>query len=85
MTDACYYNSLNIDKNAKSIAELNDLMLGLSLQLTKIVSDNQTKNTNMGGSDNLHLSISGNPSEEGEIGRQSHHYFSSRLTKIAFP
>lgn len=39
VTDSCIANSLNIDRNAKSISELNDLIMGLSLQVTKLAAD----------------------------------------------
>lgn len=32
-------NNANIDKNAKSISELSDLVTGLSLQITKLITE----------------------------------------------
>lgn len=42
-------NTLNIDKNAKSISELIDLMMGLSVQITKVVfeKDNESQVNNV--------------------------------------
>lgn len=39
ISEACNNNSLNIDRNARSITEMNDLMCGLSVQLSKLIAD----------------------------------------------
>lgn len=75
VNDACHSNSLNIDRNTKSISELNDLILGLSVQLTKALADKQNTNE---------LTVSPSPSSP-PFDRPSPNTLSSRLTKIDFP
>lgn len=73
VNEACQSNSLNIDKNAKAIGELNDLVLGLSVQLTKLVSEKSPDENSLS---NLAVITRD---------KQNSHHFSSRLTKIDFP
>lgn len=83
MIQACQTNTQNITQNAKSIAALNELIVGLSMQISKIASnegrssDSSRTNTNHNG--------------EHETGRRNtylrgrHQNFTSRMTKVDFP
>ena len=65
-------NTLNIDKIPRSISDLSDLMMGLSVQITKLVSEKD------GEVQNESLST---PPRNGN----SPYPYSTRLTKIEFP
>lgn len=64
-------NSTNIDKNTRSIAELNELMLGLSLQITKLVSNEE------GVGEIIVTNL--------EPPNRNQNQYSTRLTKVEFP
>ena len=64
-------NTLNIDRNARSVSDLSDLMMGLSVQITKLVSEKEGEIQN-------ELST---PPMNGNFP----YPYSTRLTKIEFP
>uniref|UniRef100_A0A803N5L5 Retrotransposon gag domain-containing protein n=1 Tax=Chenopodium quinoa TaxID=63459 RepID=A0A803N5L5_CHEQI len=72
LDNACRTNSLNIDKNCKSISELNDLMLGLPVQITKLISNGNN------------IPRSGLETHEPEP-PPKHSQYLTRLTKVEFP
>lgn len=79
LVKTCHSNSQNISQNAKSIAALNELIVGLSMQITKLVPSEGR------------ISESTRNSTETETGYRSNdfqtrpHSFASRMTKIVFP
>lgn len=72
LDEACSNTSLNVDRNARSIAEMNDLVCGLSVQVSKLVAD---KNSG---------SRSPSPFQH-DKGPGNHYQYSTRLTKVEFP
>ena len=76
MMQVCNNNNRNIEQNTKSIAEINELLLGLSMQVSKLLTS-EGKGSEMVGN-----------AEETEVGN-SHQgrqpNFASRMTKIDFP
>lgn len=78
VSEACHNNSLNVDKNAKSIAELNELILGLSVQLNKLVLDRNSEIPNSGQNNNI-------PRHMAQIDRSQPPNYMTRLAKIEFP
>lgn len=79
LIQTCNNNNLNIEQNAKSIAELNELLLGLSMQVSKLVANEGRGSANAGpegDSENTQT-------PQGFRGRNNS--FSSRMTKIEFP
>uniref|UniRef100_A0A803MT80 Integrase catalytic domain-containing protein n=1 Tax=Chenopodium quinoa TaxID=63459 RepID=A0A803MT80_CHEQI len=69
---ACRTNNLNIDKNCKSMSKLNDLMLGLSVQITKLIFNGNN------------IPRSSSEPHEPEP-PPKHSQYSARLTKVEFP
>ena len=78
LINTCNNNNVNIEQNAKSIAELNQLLLGLSMQVAKLVESNENRD-----SANSH-----NNGEREHINSESHNRypnFAARMTKVDFP
>ncbi|XP_021773518.1 uncharacterized protein LOC110737466 [Chenopodium quinoa] len=67
-------NNLNISQNTKSIYELHDLMVGLSVQVTKLIYDV-----------NSPIKTPVKTLDTSEPGQKNYSQYSSRLTKINFP
>lgn len=78
LLDSCSANAQNINQNAKSISALNDLIVGLSMQINKLISQDGTPGSSRttGGEGN------GNRSTETPF---KNHGFASRMTKVEFP
>lgn len=79
LVQTCNNNNLNIEQNAKNIAELNDLLLGLSMQVSKLVSTE--------GKDSEGVSHSRNTEKDTPTSETQNRYptFSARMTKVEFP
>lgn len=75
LIQACNNSNINIEQNAKSIAELNELLLGLSMQVAKLVKSDGHESTTT--------------SSATEIGGHDSHprfqNFAARMTKVGFP
>lgn len=76
---ACNHNNVNIEQNAKSIAELNELLLGLSVQVSKLVANDGKESENVSNDRNHDRDTNFQPYQN----RQ--HPFSARMTKVEFP
>lgn len=75
----CNNNNLNIEQNAKSIAELNELLLGLSMQVSKLVANDGKESWDISnGRSNDRDSIS-------QFHQNRTYPFSARMTKVDFP
>lgn len=77
-SENCTSNSLNIDRNAKSISELNELVIGLSTQITKLIAENDRNPHN--NQENVLI-----PNDNTVRNVNRNFQFSTRLTKVEFP
>ncbi|KAL8127908.1 hypothetical protein AgCh_014740 [Apium graveolens] len=79
LIQACNNSSANIDQNAKNIVDLNELVLGLSMQVAKLVSHE--------GKESAHTSSD----TSGDMGNHTPEFntrtpsFAARMTKVEFP
>ncbi|XP_074342267.1 uncharacterized protein LOC141679753 [Apium graveolens] len=78
LIQTCNNNNVNIEQNAKSIAELNDLILGLAAQVTKLVSSEGKTSTTDGSS---HGRGSTGPEDRGNKDVS----YAARMTRVDFP
>lgn len=79
LLNTCNTNNVNIEQNAKSIAHLNDLILGLSMQVSKLVSSEVKDSDNVG---NNHERVRGSSSTDNNNKFTS---YAARITKVDFP
>lgn len=83
MIQACHTNTQNINQNAKSIATLNELIIGLSIQVSQIVT-NESRSWDSSRTNNTqnveHETGGRNTDLQGRP-----HNFTSRMTKVEFP
>ncbi|KAL8089286.1 hypothetical protein AgCh_038908 [Apium graveolens] len=79
LIEACNNSSVNIEQNVKNIAELNELMLGLSIQVAKLVNNEERDfgegSQNNGGDRNNNNGSNGSRFQP----------FAARMTKVEFP
>ena len=73
---------LAIADNTKSIAELNDMMLGISVQFTKLMTEKEKTSP---PNSLMHLENSGGSQNHERNMNRPHHPYSTRLTRIEFP
>lgn len=72
-------NAQNIGQNAKSISALNELIVGLSMQVSKLVSnEGRTSETSR-------IDVDSEQTRRSDDTRTRHPNFSSRMTKVEFP
>lgn len=80
---------LKIDANSKAISKISDMMSGISLQLTRLMSSNLKENLDPNIMDRIHVQRGSHnrvrPSTSLAEMIGSPHQYSSRLTKIEFP
>ncbi|KAL8148579.1 hypothetical protein AgCh_005810 [Apium graveolens] len=79
LIEAYNNSSVNIERNAKNIVELNELLLGLSVQVAKIVN-NKERDSGI-GSQNSGADRNNNNGNNGNRFQP----FAARMTKVEFP
>lgn len=79
LVHSCSANAQNITQNAKSISALNELIVGLSVQINKLLSSEGHTHSSSGtiGETTATRFTEGSPFKQ--------HNFASRMTKVEFP
>lgn len=75
----CQQQGLTIADNAKAISEINNMLVGVSVQLNKLLSDTE-RSSSEGGAGHIP-----NPNDRPPFERPPYNQYSARLTKVAFP
>lgn len=78
LIQACNNSNVNIEQNAKNIVEINELLLGLSVQVAKLVNSEEKESAN--GSHHT----GGDRDNTGNTGHKFQS-FAARMTKVEFP